>query len=205
MTVVGTGPGHKDYLTALGAEKIKEASILVGGKRLLDTFSRPGQTMFVVDKNLKAVLEYINDNYKKQKLVVLVSGDTGLYSLASYLARNLPSQILEFIPGVSSVQLMFAKMKMPWQNALIISLHARSPQGVTQIVAQRNTVALFTDNIFTPRRVAEYLLEHGCPDLPVAVGINLSYKNERLLFTHLKELAKCNDEQNPAVMVINYE
>lgn len=205
VTVVGTGPGHPDFLTVLGAARIAEATVLVGGRRLLDSFARAGQKQYVVDKNLEGVLDFIKENYLQEKIVVLVSGDTGIYSLASYLARKLPPELLEFIPGISSVQLMFARLKKPWHNASIISLHGRAPEGITQLVNSGQMVAILTDNRFTPRQVAFYLMERGCPDRPVAVGTNLSYDNEKIFTGRLSGLAAGPDDPTPAVMVINHE
>lgn len=205
VTVVGTGPGHPDFLTPAGAAKIAQATVLVGGRRLLDSFARPGQKKCVVDRDLKGVVEFIKSHYREEKLVVLVSGDTGIYSLASYLARKLPSEILEFIPGISSVQLMFARLKKSWQSASIFSLHGRPPEGLSQLVKAGGTVAVLTDNRFTPQQVASYLLAQGCPDSTVALGANLSYQDERVVITRLTELASGPGDPTPAVVVINYE
>ncbi|MCF8010832.1 MAG: precorrin-6y C5,15-methyltransferase (decarboxylating) subunit CbiE [Clostridiales bacterium] len=205
LIVVGTGPGHPAYLTGLGKEKISGAEVLIGGKRLLDTFAGPEQEKYIVDRDLAGVVNYIKNNYKSKKLVVLVSGDTGIYSLAAYLAKKLPLEIMEFVPGVSSVQLMFARLKKPWQDASVISLHGRAPEGVDQLVESGNTVAVLTGSEYSPSRVAEYLLNKGCRDRPVAVGKNLSYAGEELLFISLQKLAEGNDDTSPSVMVINYE
>jgi cobalt-precorrin-7 (C5)-methyltransferase len=205
ITVVGTGPGHPDYLTNAGAVRIAEASVVIGGRRLLESFARPAQKQFVVDKNLNAVVAFIEEHYRKERLVVLVSGDTGIYSLASFLAKKFPPGVLEFIPGVSSVQLMFARLKKTWQNTSIISLHGRPPEGLFELVSSGTTVAVLTDNHFTPGEVAAYLVKKGCPDLPVAVGKNLSYENEEISMYTLHRLAEVASDPTPAVVVIEHE
>ncbi len=205
ITVVGTGPGHPDFLTPAGAAAIADATVVLGGRRLLESFAHAHQQQFVVDKDLKGAVEFIEQNYRQHKLTVLVSGDTGIYSLASYLARWFSPETLNFIPGVSSVQLMFARLKKPWQKASIISLHGRPPQGLAQLIKGGNMVAVLTDNRYTPCEVASYLLQKGCPDCHVAVGTNLSYDNEKVITSSLRTLASAGNDPTPAVVVIDNE
>lgn len=202
VKVVGTGPGHQSYLTPIGLETIKQAEILVGGQRLLDAFASKGQEQFPVDKELNKAVEYINEHRHTRRIVVLVSGDTGIYSLANYLTKYIPANELEFVPGISSIQLMFARIKKPWNEAQILSMHGRSADLIAETVRQSKITALLTGSPWTPQKIAGHLLAKGLADMQVIVGKDLSYPWEKLVYTTLQSLSKDREDYSNSVMVI---
>lgn len=202
VKVVGTGPGHESYITPIGLAAIKQAEVLVGGQRLLDAFACKGQEQFPVDNDLKKIIQYINEKRHTKNVVVLVSGDTGIYSLANYLVKNMDKDILEFIPGISSVQLMFARIKKPWNEAQILSMHGRSLDAAVEVVKQSQVTALLTGSPWTPQKIAGFLISEGVPDIKVIVGKDLSYPWEVLIHTTLQDLAKDKEDYSNSVMVI---
>ena len=202
VKVVGTGPGHESYLTPIGLETIKQAEVLVGGQRLLDTFAFKGQEQFPVDKDLEKVIEFINKNRYSKRIVVLVSGDTGIYSMANYLTKRIPINDLDFVPGISSIQLIFAKIKKPWNEAQILSMHGRSLGLVAEAVQHSKITAFLTGSPWTPQRIAEHLLTEETRDMQVIVGKDLSYPWEKLIYTTLQALSRDEQDYSNSVMVI---
>ncbi|MEG6522028.1 precorrin-6y C5,15-methyltransferase (decarboxylating) subunit CbiE [Desulfotomaculum sp. 1211_IL3151] len=202
IKVVGVGPGGPDYLTAAGAAAIQQAEVVVGGRRLLDQFARPEQETYALAANLDAAIEFIQQNYKHKRLVVLVSGDTGIYSFAATLAEKLSPNCLEFIPGISSVQLMFARLKSPWQDAVVLSRHGREDHRLVGMVKAGITVAVLTDAKNSPQALAKEVLANGCHNLPVSVGCNLSCANETIFRGTLAALAESNQKFENCVVVI---
>jgi len=44
LIIVGCGPGHREYLTAIAEKKIREAQVLIGPNKLLENFPEfPGE------------------------------------------------------------------------------------------------------------------------------------------------------------------
>lgn len=202
VVVVGTGPGNPAYCTPAAREAIQNAELLVGGRRLLQVFARDDQQQLPVGKDLQGLLQQIEQRRHLERIVVMVSGDTGLYSLASYLASNMNNDDLTFIPGVSSVQYMFAKLKRPWQEVQILSAHGRYPSHLAELVKGGRLTALLTGYPWTPARVAGCLLEDGVGNLPVVLGVALSYTDEQLIHTGLQSLSTDHNPYENAVMVI---
>ncbi len=100
--------------------------MLVGAQRLLDLFpNRPGKRLVVQGnvKNLPAAIEAEG----KCTVAALVTGDPGLYSLASLIIAHFGRQRCRVIPGVSSVQAAFAAIGHSWAGATIISAHKEDP------------------------------------------------------------------------------
>lgn len=57
-------------------------------------------------------------------------GDPGLASLAKLVLRRFGLHACEVLPGISSVQVAFARLGLDWLDARILSAHARLPLAV---------------------------------------------------------------------------
>ena len=56
----------------------------------------------------------------------------------------------------------FARIREPWHDAQIESLHGRPLESLLAAIAHRpRKLALFTDGRNHPARIAEYLAQHG--------------------------------------------
>ena len=206
IAVIGTGPGHRDYITGAALKRLQKAQVVVGGERLLQEFALPHQEQYPITKDLKGVLQFIYEQSTTKSVAVLVSGDTGVYSLASYLTKKMVPERLEFYPGISSLQLMFARLKMSWQDACFLSFHGGPPEGVEKVILSGKTVGLLTDNCYTPQKIAEYLLAREVPQsMRAAIGKNLSYEDEKIFRVTLAELLNYDENFTNSVVVIYHE
>ncbi|MCX7827712.1 MAG: SAM-dependent methyltransferase [Thermanaerothrix sp.] len=59
-------------------------------------------------------------------LGVLVSGDSGFFSLAQRICACFPGRVRLF-PGISSLQMMASRLCESWANVPVMSLHGRNP------------------------------------------------------------------------------
>lgn len=203
--VLGIGPGSRDYLTKK-TEKIAEAAdVLIGGKRALDIFSNTDQKKIRISSQLSEIKSFILENYQSKNIAVLVSGDPGLYSLLSYLKRELDLEMLEVIPGISSLQIAAAKIKLNWNDMQISSLHGNpdNKTKVLELVKNNAKVGLFTDNRFPPSEIAEYLLKMGITDKQVHVFEDLSYADEKITSGSLNEISKKTFSKLTVMIIIN--
>lgn len=202
ISVLGIGPGSRDYLLNITERKVREAEVLVGGTRALEIFDDLNKEKFEITGDLDKVKDYIERNYRDKKLAVLVSGDTGLYSLLPFLKRKFPSKELEVIPGISSLQLGFARLKSTWQNAEITSLHGnKNEKKVLELVKDNEQVVVFTDRERSPDFIAQLLLEEGVQKREGAVLMDLSYDSERKFTGSLEQIAD-REFDTPNLMVI---
>ncbi|AQS60078.1 precorrin-6y C5,15-methyltransferase (decarboxylating) subunit CbiE [Desulforamulus ferrireducens] len=202
IKVIGVGPGDPNYLTLIGQEAIAEAEFLVGAQRLLEVFALPHQETYPLGANLQEAVAVIKKEAATKKVAVLVSGDTGLYSFAATLKRLLPEYRFEFVPGISSVQLLFAKLQLPWQDVAILSCHGRMDYRLVSLVQSGMPVAVLTDEYNSPQFLAQELLESGCGDLPVTVGCNLSYEQEIIYRGTLASLLLVQEKYGNCVVVV---
>ena len=129
IVVAGIGPGNPDFVLPAARAAIEGAEVLVGGSRALADFARQGQETMTIRGDIDAVLSFIREKLQKTHVVVMVSGDPGYYSLLDALRREFPPQALVVIPGVSSLQMAFARLALPWHEARLASFHGRVPQA----------------------------------------------------------------------------
>ena len=200
--VLGIGPGSKDYLPEVTKRKAREAEIHIGGERALDLFPELSVERLEITSDLDRIRRFIEDTYRDRQIAVLVSGDPGLYSMLSYLKRYLPAERLEVVPGISSIQLAFARAGMDWHDARIISLHgeARRKELLEQVPCTEK-VGLFTDQEHPPDFIARLLLEEGIENKKALVCENLSYDTEEIVQGKLEDIAAA-DFGYLSVMVI---
>ncbi|HDL07244.1 MAG TPA: cobalt-precorrin-7 (C(5))-methyltransferase, partial [Desulfobacteraceae bacterium] len=90
VSIIGMGLSPKD-LTAAHLKLIKEAEILIGGKRHLDFFKDYPALRKDISKDIKGIIKYIKDRMENsgKSIVVLASGDPLFYGIGSLLINSL--------------------------------------------------------------------------------------------------------------------
>jgi len=206
LTVVGIGPGSPDFLTPAAGEAVRGARYLIGGARALELFKEHRGARFTITGDLES-LEAFLGKIRGQPAAVLVSGDPGFFSLLPWLKRRFPREEIRVVPGISSMQMAFARLIDTWERAVFLSLHGREISLLEPFLpALRSgaaTLVLLTGGRNTPQAVGRYLAERGLGDYPVWVGTGLGCPAERCLCLNAAGLAGRN---LPAgVVVLGYD
>ena len=143
ITIVGCGPGAKDYLIPAGRRAIRNAGVLAGTPRLLAIFASETQTRINMKKGgVKALLDEIAHHDGLEKIAVLVTGDPGLHSLARNVIRRFGRSRCRVIPGISSIQTAFARVALDWQDAHVITAHGVTPVEEFVAISNWNKIAV---------------------------------------------------------------
>ena len=204
INVVGLGPGNIKYLSTSGIECIKEAEIIVGSTRQLSDLKAiisEKQEIYILGK-LAELIAYLKENIER-KITIIVSGDTGYYSLVPYLSKNLSKDILNIIPNISSYQYLFSKLGENWQNFRLASVHGREFDYVKNIDDKDIAgLVLLTDDIQNPYEVSKNLYNNGIRNLTIIVGENLSYDNEKITILEIEDYEKLNRKFDMNVLVL---
>jgi len=128
IIVCGCGPGSPDYLTPAVHREVAGAVVLVGAQRLLDLFPGSGAEKIPVGADIGGILKIIESLWRRQQVVVLVTGDPGISSLAQPVLKRFGRNACFLIPGISSVQAAFARLGLDWTDAKIIDAHGKNPE-----------------------------------------------------------------------------
>ena len=157
INVVGLGPGNIKYISASGMDCIKGAEIIVGSSRQLSDLKSvisEKQEIYILGK-LGELVTYLKENIGK-KITVIVSGDTGYYSLVPYLSKNLSKDILNIILNISSYQYLFSRLGENWQNFRLASVHGREFDYIKNINDRDfEGLVLLTDDIRNPYEITK--------------------------------------------------
>lgn len=186
--IIGVGPGSEDYLLPVAKKKIEGADSLVGAKRLIKLFRNLKKEEIPIEGHFDQAISYIKKYRNKKRIAVLVSGDPGIYSLLEKLSKDLESKDYAVIPGISTLQLAFAKIGKSWRDAKIISLHGRKVKNLANQLKDCQKAFLLTDSYFPPNKIAQQLLEEGIENRRAVILENLSYPDEKITETTLKKL-----------------
>lgn len=190
IIVVGIGPGNPDYIVPKGLKTIQAARYLVGGKRALAELSHAGQDTCAITADIPGVMAFIRNRLQQANVVAMVSGDPGYYSLLDALRREFPAELIEVIPGISSMQYAFAKLALPWHDATLVSFHGREPQPEDIEYKPGKILGTLTDSLHNSHTIPQLLLEKGWPPTAELYICNrLSYPEEAIYMTNMQEAA----------------
>ena len=187
--VVGMGPGSTDHLTRAARDAIERADVLVGAERHLRPYEGQGKRCIPITGNFGELVSRIEEKSRTHAVAVLVSGDPGFHSYLRILSRSISPERLEVIPGISSVQFAFARLALPWQEAVLVSAHGKSAEAAFAAVRAGALTAILTDRVNLPATLVRRFLAAGVSGTRRAwIAENLSYPEERILSGTLAEL-----------------
>jgi len=190
VTIIGMGMTLED-LTAKHLEIIDKADTLVGGKRLLDLFKESRARQKVIGKDVDGVIRFVKNERKKKRVVVLASGDPMFYGIGRRMLDAIGAKNTLIYPNISSIAAAFARIKEPWDDVFVISLHGRENEsGLFKALEENDKIAVFTDPKNNPARLAARLLENQFFNYQICVLEALGSKSEKVNWYALAEAAK---------------
>jgi len=187
--IIGIGSGAEDYLLPAARKEVERSDCLIGGRRALRLFQSLSKEERLLEGNFEQVIPFLLKEREKKKIAVLVTGDPGLYSFLGTISKVLRKEEYVVIPGVSTVQIAFARIGERWEDATLLSLHGRKMDDLAARVESSIKTFLFTDPGFPPEKIAAYLLQKGVENRRAVVMENLTYPDERIVDTDLKGLS----------------
>jgi precorrin-6Y C5,15-methyltransferase (decarboxylating) len=122
-----------------GTEPLLEGAAVVAGGRAVLAELAPDKAHVVLGKDLDATLRAL---VGREGVVVLASGDPGFFGIVRALSALTDE--LRVHPAPSSVALAFARLGVPWDDALVVSAHGRDPQAAINAARRHPKVAILT-------------------------------------------------------------
>lgn len=187
VQVVGLGMSPAD-LTSKALAIIQEAQVLVGGRRLLDYFPQHPAMKIPLGRDPEGTLRQLTSLAETKRVVVLASGDPNFYGIGTLVVKVLGPEHVWIHPNITAIQAVCARLKMPWQDARIISLHGRSWEPLRVALGQPGPWFIFTDPVHTPGEIARFLQARGLTQARVCVAENLDQDTEQITWLSLAEV-----------------
>ncbi|MEN0052100.1 MAG: precorrin-3B C(17)-methyltransferase [Mucilaginibacter sp.] len=208
IKVVGIGPGSKDYILPIAQKAIQEADVIIGYHyyfQFITEFIREdalciGKELSEEEKRAEIAIEKAIEG---NKVVVIGSGDAGIYSMASIVYQKVAQSgediELETIPGISAFVAAGSKLgAVLGHDFCCISLSdLMTPWKTIQKRIEAAAFGDFVTSIYNPKSVKRYwqlaklksiFLTHRHPETPVAICYQLGRLDEEITLTTLAAL-----------------
>lgn len=170
------------------AGPLPAVSLVVGGVRHLDAVETPpGTPTLAIGRDVATVLAAIAA--EPGVVAVLASGDPGFFGIVRALAAMFGPAALEVWPAPSSVSLAFARLGLPWDDAVVVSAHGRPLGAAAAAVARATKAAVLVSPDNPPEALGKELLALGAAPAAVAVCSRLGQSDESVQRTDLEGLS----------------
>lgn len=206
ITVVGVPEDGCLSLSSRAVNAVAAAQVVAGHPRHLAWFPQFEGTFLDMTQGFSGWLSQVVDASEEGSVVVLASGDPLFFGIGNTLLKKLPSDELAFIPGLSSAQLAFARLGLPWEQASFLSCHGRGEltagSGLVSQMQQGELFAILTDSHNSPQKIAAHLQRYNQRDWQLTVCEQLGGVAERVQGFTVAELASSNLDFDPLNLVI---
>ena len=142
ITVVGCDGSP---LPQRAMDRLSSATVVAGGRRHLEAVRPPAHVRQVVMGDVAAALDQVG---AAGDAVVLASGDPGFFGIVRALRER--GHTPEVLPAVSSVAGAFARIGLPWDDAVVVSAHGRDPRTAVNACRAMPKTAVFTAPAYGP-------------------------------------------------------
>jgi precorrin-6Y C5,15-methyltransferase (decarboxylating) len=203
------GIGYRP-LDEKASDIVFNAGVILASERLFDVFKRYGefekvkenvQVIHTVDETFRFMHDRIAYSRSPASgpgsLVLLADGDPMFFGIGRRTVREFGSENVEIIPDLSSIQVAFSRIKEPWDNAFLMSLHGGPDPGkrrkldheiqdVPSLLLEHGKLGILTDKENNPPVIAGALLNSsglsrfGNSRLSFYVCERLGYPEERI-------------------------
>lgn len=172
IVVAGVGPGNPKYLTSQVEKAIEDFETVVAFGRVSQSLE--GLRKDIVEVHRVAQLKEAMEG--KEEVLILASGDPLFYGVTKYLmSQGIP--VDDVYPGISSFQFFMSRLKKPWQDYHLISLHGRD-YPLEEIKNHPKVVSLM-DKDHSPSWLSKELAKLGLKG-KLIIGYRLSYPDEKI-------------------------
>jgi len=200
------------------------SEFILSSSRLFEVFKRYKEFKKVkervlvidtVDGTVEFIKYRIKEHDEKGLITVLASGDPLFFGIGRRIISEFGKDRVEIMPDLSSIQMAFSRIKEPWDNAFLMSLH-RGPdpqkrrstryeiKDIPSLLERHKKIAILTDMENNPSEISKFLISSSITrDLSPIIFVceRLGYTDENIT-TGLPEDIAGKSFSTPNVMVI---
>jgi precorrin-6Y C5,15-methyltransferase (decarboxylating) len=199
---------------------ILDADVILTSTRLYEVFKEyeefaTVQERVVVINKIDETMEFIRDNFEKKAVVLLASGDPMFFGIGRKVLNEFGPDNIEMVPDLSSIQIAFSKIKEPWDDAFLMSLHGGPDpekrrslpyelKDIPSLLEKHPKIAILTDKENNPSAIASFLnssLLTPNSSLLMFVCERLGYPDEKITSGNPEEISD-KTFSDPNVVII---
>jgi precorrin-6Y C5,15-methyltransferase (decarboxylating) len=185
--LAGIGAGTHGGLTMDVCRLLTACDVYFGAERMLSLVpeNRGKKVATYLPEEIRS---YLDRNEDWTSACVLFSGDVGFYSGARKLLQALDGYAVEVFPGISSLSAFCARLKIPWDEIEVVSLHGKNANVIARIVRSRYTFVLL-GGMQGLRLLCGKLAYYGLDGVTVHAGERIGYEDEKIVHGSPQEIA----------------
>ncbi|HEY5461594.1 MAG TPA: precorrin-6y C5,15-methyltransferase (decarboxylating) subunit CbiE [Deferrimonas sp.] len=205
IIIVGCGPGAEEYITPAAREGAARADVLIVSQRLKDLFPEVVAERIDSGVDIEGTLDEIAVRRDAgRQVVLLATGDPGIASLAQPVIRRFGRENCEVIPGISSIQVAFARLGLDWREVRIVTAHSRDPEESAADLRPAEKIAILGGRDGSLRWAAGLIPELG-EERRVFLCEELTMPGERIREVRPEELITLPVSSRAIILVIQGE
>ena len=218
------GMGYKP-LDSRAKEAVLNSGVILASGRLFEILKKYEEFEAVKEKvevinNVDATMNFLKIHLGRAghgPAVILASGDPLFCGIGRRTLAEFGKDMVEIIPDLSSLQIAFARIREPWDDAFLMSLHpgpagagARDPKyrmkDIPSLLREHEKIGVLTDSENNPARIAEEILRSDIIRYPrsavrIYVCERLGYLEEKITEGSAKDIATM-EFREPNVVII---
>ncbi len=227
LSVIGIGYRPLDEK---GRQILMDARAIFASQRLAAVFSRYNeyesvrdrmQVINSVDETIDAIRQSLIETDSRadsetdsRPVVLLASGDPLFFGIGRRAIAEFGQENIEILPDLSSVQLAFSRIGIPWDDALLMSLHGGpNPEkrrklkydleDLPLLVRSHSKICMLTDREKNPTAIASFLYASNIRHkLLIYVCEKLGYPEEKITKGTAEEIAGLSFSDPNVVIVM---
>ena len=213
IKIVGLGPGHASYVLPIALSAIKDADLVIGAKRHLDSVHHLTTKTMDYSNGFDEIGEVLLNHDIDETIVLVVSGDVGFYSMLDFVKRTVKDQPIELVPGISSLQYLYSKLGFGYEESKWVSLHGRN-FDLKKSIRSEEELGILLDRKQNNQYIAKQykvvrdeqkdLFNEDRPSPVFYVGERLSYEDEQISRLSIDECIHYRAE-DLSVVIVRYE
>jgi precorrin-6Y C5,15-methyltransferase (decarboxylating) len=168
LSIVGIGEDGLQGITPAARTLIKDAEVLVGGKRHLAMVPDHKADRMTWEAPLTRTVERIAE-LRGRRVCVLATGDPQSYGIGVTLGRCFEREEMTIIPHLGAFSLACARLGWPLQDVCCLTLHGRPAELLNLHVAPDQRLLILSEDRTTPALVAAALTGLGYGESPMTV------------------------------------
>jgi precorrin-6B C5,15-methyltransferase / cobalt-precorrin-6B C5,C15-methyltransferase len=172
------------------------AQLVAGGSNVLDQLAPQHARRIALGADLEPALAELDQT--TAPACVLASGDPGFFGIVRALGERLGADRLEVHPSPSSVAVAFGRLGVPWDDAVVVSAHARDPRPALHAALRHPKVAILTSPANGPAWFAARLTGRR-----LVVAERLGHGDERIRSGYAEELSGERFTQPNVLLVLD--
>ncbi len=168
VTIAGNGMGEYSFSNV--RLDISKFEVIICDKNFKETAKN------ILKLSFKEAKEYIQDNYKLQNILYIVTGSPLFYSSATIIAKHIPKEYIKFINNRSCKSYLLERVFISECDVGVVSLHGKTKIDLEEFLRKRYTFLVCDKHSI--KRLNQALGFFKKEDISIMIAYKLGYEDE---------------------------